>query len=309
MKGGVTKGGLRPERFAIEPVPPFRLDLTAWALRRRPINAVDCWDGKTYRRALVVGRTPVQVTVTQPGATLEVTVSGEQLTSSVQSAASAALERLLGIHVNLAQFYECAAQNARLNRLVQRFHGLKPPRFPTVFEALVNGITCQQLSLSVGIILLNRLAAHCGRAVGLSARAFPEPEDLAVVQLEELRRLGYSRSKGRAVIELARAVAEERCDLNALAGLDDQEAVARLRELQGIGRWTAEYVLLRGLGRTHVFPGDDVGARKSLERWRHLRTPLDYQRVRRVLKKWEPYGGLLYFHFLLDGLDRAGYLP
>ena len=69
------------------------------------------------------------------------------------------------------------------------------------------------------------------------------------------------------MIELARSIAEGRLDLEGLADLPDDEAVKRLCELRGVGRWTAEYVLLRGLGRTHIFPGDDVGARNNLQRW------------------------------------------
>ena len=57
-----------------------------------------------------------------------------------------------------------AAPDPLLGPLAERMRGLKPPRFPTVFEALVNGIACQQLSLAVGIHLLNRLTADRGRA-------------------------------------------------------------------------------------------------------------------------------------------------
>lgn len=67
-------------------------------------------------------------------------------------------------------------------------------------------------------------------------------------------------------------------------------------------------MLLRGLGRTHVFPGDDVGARKNLQRWLNLVKPLDYAAVERTLKRWHPYGGLVYFHLLLDRLEEAGFL-
>ena len=70
--------------FSITPIPPFRLDLTAWALRRRPENAVDRWDGTTYRRVLMIDRQAVEVAVHQSGAPeepqLEVEVTGSRLT-------------------------------------------------------------------------------------------------------------------------------------------------------------------------------------------------------------------------------------
>jgi DNA-3-methyladenine glycosylase II len=124
----------------------------------------------------------------------------------------------------------------------------------------------------------------------------------------KLRQIGFSIQKGRAIIELAQSIAEGHLDLESFAALSDEAAVMRLLELRGLGRWSAEYVLLRGLGRTHVFPGDDVGARKNLQRWLHLAKPLDYEGVQRVLSRWRRYAGLVYFHLLLDRLAEAGHI-
>jgi DNA-3-methyladenine glycosylase II len=185
---------------------------------------------------------------------------------------------------------------------------MKPPRFPSVFEALVTAIACQQLSLTVGITLLNRLTERYGLGSYNEGRAFPRPDDLSEVEVQALRALGYSRSKGQSVIDAARAVREGKLDPDGFETMDDAEIVNRLMELRGVGRWTAEYTLLRGLGRIHQFPGDDVGAQKGLHRWLRLKRPPDYDQVRRVLRKWRPYAGLIYFHLLLDGLDRKGWV-
>jgi DNA-3-methyladenine glycosylase II len=301
--------------FRLEPVPPFRLELTVWTLRRRPDNAVDRWDGQTYRRVLPLSAGPVEVAVTQVGPPaapqLRVAVAGQSPRAAVKAAVTSALGRLLGLGIDLAAFYRFAAHQGRLGRLARRFRGMKPPRFATVFEGVVNAIACQQVTLTLGIRLLNRLAASYGPALpggDDAAHAFPRPEDLAGLRPEALRRLGFSRQKGRAMIELARSITEGRFDPDELAGLPDEEAVERLRGLRGVGRWTAEYVLLRGLGRTNIFPGDDVGARNNLQRWLHLVGPLDYEGVRRTLARWQRFGGLIYFHLLLDRLDKAGYL-
>lgn len=300
--------------FSLDAVPPFRLDLTVWAIRRRPENEMDLWDGETYERVLAVEGKPVLVRVTQSGSAstpqVEVTASATHLPSAVKATATTALERLLGLRADLRSFYRLAAEHRRLHELTSRFRGLKPPRFPTVWEGLVNGIACQQFSLTVGILLLNRLAALCGLPFGDGAirHAFPRPEELARAAPESLRSQGFNTAKTRELIGLGKAITSGQLDLNALEALDNQEATARLLELPGVGRWTAEYVLLRGLGRVDVFPGDDVGARTNLARWLRLREPLDYGRVMRVTNKWKPYGGLVYFHLLLDGLERAGHL-
>ena len=95
-------------------------------------------------------------------------------------------------------------------------------------------------------------------------------------------------------------------DLEGRAQLEDPAAIERLTSLRGIGRWTAEYVLLRGLGRLHVFPGDDVGAHNKLRRLFDIDTNLDYGAVKRLVGRWFPYGGVVYFHLLLDSLSASG---
>jgi DNA-3-methyladenine glycosylase II len=300
--------------LAIEPCAPFRLDLTAWALRRRAHNALDRFDKSTYRRVVSIDdREPVALSVTQdaaPGAPrLSVLLAGRPIDERVEAGVRGALQRLLGLSIDLSAFAAMAEPDPLLGPLAGRMRGLKPPRFATVFEALVNGVACQQLSLDVGIHLLNRLTAAHGRPVSCDPDgpcAFPDPDQLASLPPDELRRHGFSLSKARTIVEIAQAVAAGELDLESLDQLDDAAAVERLTRLRGIGRWTAEYVLLRGLGRLHVFPGDDVGAHNKLRRFFDIDMPLDYDGVRRLVARWHPYAGMLYFHLLLESLLETG---
>jgi DNA-3-methyladenine glycosylase II len=166
--------------FQTEPVPPFRLDLTVQALRRRAINAVDRWDGTTYRRILIIDNRPVGVEVVQIAPPerpmLQATVRGSSLPPAARSVAMSALTRLLGVDRCLDDFYGAAADDPALCHLARLFRGLKPPRFPTLFEALINALACQQVTLSLGIQLLNRLAETCAGGwdlPGERAYAFP----------------------------------------------------------------------------------------------------------------------------------------
>jgi DNA-3-methyladenine glycosylase II len=300
--------------FLLYPAPPFRLDLAAWTLRRRPNNVIDRWDGQVYRRVLVLPNGPVEIAVVQtaPPETpqIQVTVRGAVPGTRAKTMVSSAVERLLGIHIELAPFYRFALRQPKLAQLVPRFHGMKPPRFLTIYEALVNAFACQQLSLSLGIILLNRLAEAYGLAVKNDSavnHAFPRPEDLADVKVESLRTLGFSRQKAQAIIQLSRAVCHDKLDLEALANATHASAMDRLLVLRGVGRWSAEYTLLRGFGRLNVFPGDDLGFQNNLAQWLKVKKTPDYEGVHRMLHKWQKYGGLIYFHMLLDRLAEKRY--
>jgi DNA-3-methyladenine glycosylase II len=210
----------------------------------------------------------------------------------------------------LTGFYRVAAGDARLNSLAARFRGMRPPCFPTVFEAVVNAVACQQLSLDVAIHLLNRLARRFGPAVPgpVTRYGFPAPARLAAADPAELRALGFSTAKARTIISAAGRVAAGALDLEGLRDADDDRAMSTLLGLPGIGRWSAEYVMLRGLARYHVLPGDDVGARNNLRRRFGLAEDAGYGAVAVLSRRWQPYGGLVYFHLLLDALAARGYV-
>ena len=126
------------------------------------------------------------------------------------------------------------------------------------------------------------------------------------MDIEQLRQMGFSYRKAAYLTGLARAVVEKKINLEEIERLNDKQAVSSLCTLKGVGRWTAEYFLLRGLGRTHIFPGDDVGAQNALGRWLGLTGLSGYDVVERALTPWRPWAGLIYFHLLLRGLAEAG---
>jgi DNA-3-methyladenine glycosylase II len=305
--------------FRLKPVPPFRLELTVWVLRRRPHNLMDRWENETYRRVLLVGEQPLAVAVSQSGPPEAPELRVEaccvepelEVESEIGYILAALLTRMLGLDIDLQEFYRFADHDPRVQALVRRFRGVKPPRYPTVFEALVNAIACQQISLTVGIHVLNRLTQAFGtpfKDEAGAAHAFPQPRDLAGLEPQALRDLGFSYNKARTVIELSQKLVAGEVNLENLDSLDDTAAVKALSQLRGIGRWTAEYALLRGLGRTYLFPADDLGARKRLQTWLNLSGDLDYQGVQQALAGFQPFGGLLYFHFLLSHLAEEGNL-
>jgi len=301
--------------FKMRPTPPFRLDLTAWVLRRRPENLLDRWDGQTYRRALPLENAIVELAVQQIGPPtrprLAVTAAAKEIPAGSETILRRTIQRLLGTQINLRAFYSLAATQKYFQPLIAEFAGFKPPRYPTIFEALLNAISCQQVSLHVGIMLLNRLVQTFGKTASSTPDALhscPSPEDLASVSSGTLRAMGYSQQKERAILELSRSIAAGELNLESLNDLDDASALARLTAIRGVGRWSAEYALLRGMGRLNIFPGDDVGGWNKLQKHLRLRKRPSYEKTQKLLAPWKSFAGLVYFHFLLDGLHDKGAL-
>lgn len=296
------------EQFTLSALPPFRLDLTVWALRRRQKNLIDRWNGKEYTRVFVIDRNATLVTVEQQNATdLLITVICANKIPKLQEIVTDMLTKMLGTDRNLDEFYRLTAQDKYLKTLSSSFKGVKPPRFPTIFEALVNAIACQQVTLDLGILLLNRLSENYGKKFA-DQYAFPQPEDLADVYEEGLKRLGFSYQKARAIITLAKEIVEKGITFKDFENMSNMESIHYLTKIRGIGRWSAEYVLLRGLGRIDTFPGDDVGAQKNLMLLMNLSNRPNYEEIQQLTRQWKPFAGFVYFHLLLDKLQKKNLL-
>jgi DNA-3-methyladenine glycosylase II len=137
---GDTILGMARATMVLPATPPFRLDLTVWALRRRVNNAVDRWNDGQYSRIIVTdGGDALRLQVTQeaaqPEAKLIVTAeSTTRISTRTRTEARLLVEQILGLAVDLQPFYKLAQDNTIIGPLVERFAGVRPPRFPTVFE-------------------------------------------------------------------------------------------------------------------------------------------------------------------------------
>jgi DNA-3-methyladenine glycosylase II len=303
--------------FALRPRPPLRLDLTVWAIRRRAHNIVDRFDDGVWRRVLVIGKSPVKIAVRQTrfGERPEIEVRISATTPQEMKAEVAAIvTRMLGLDLDFSDFYRLARGDAHLRKLADRLRGMKPVRYATVFEAFANAVACQLVSLSAGMHVLNRLTEAFGivdevNSAAPPMRSFPPAAAIVRSNPDALRALGLSRQKGEYLIGLAKlAIDPKDPDFRSIGQLDDDDAIARLSKIRGVGRWTAEYVMLRGLGRINIFPGDDVGGRNKLFEWLGMGDAPTYDGVGRLLERWHPYGGLIYLHLIVNAVADAGHV-
>jgi DNA-3-methyladenine glycosylase II len=290
-------------------VAPYRLDLTVSALRRLSTNVVDLLTPEgTYVRALAGFRRPVIVRATQRGhaGPLSVAIDGD---SRDDAAVLEVVRRTLGTDRNLGAFYRAAARIPWLAPLVKRMRGVKPPRYPSLWEACANGIVFQQLSLRAASAIMQRLIVAVGRpmqtaGVPVPVYAFPTPEGIQSVPIPELRKTGLSANKIGTLRRVAEALSSGTLDATALERCTSPDAAAILQRINGIGPWTATLVLLRGLGRLDVFPANDSSVARNIA----LIAQSSPFEVQHVLDTLGPQRGMLYYHLLLGRLEARSEL-
>lgn len=297
--------GASEARYEIDIATPYRLDLTVSALRRLSTNIVDVLTpGGEYVRILDGFRRSVIVRVsqTQP-ARLMVVLQG--CGSDEHTQALALVRRILGVERVLSGFYRAAEDIPWLWPLAVRMRGIKPPRYPTLWEACVNAIVFQQMSLFAASSIARRTILALGAAVtcgGTTLHAFPGAEIFQAAKDDILLAAGLSANKLSTLRRAADALLSDALNEAMLQERSSEEGARLLCSIKGIGPWTATVILLRGLGRLDVFPMNDSSVARNLA-FVAGAVPLD---IDRVLTALGPQRGMLYYHLLLARLDARG---
>jgi DNA-3-methyladenine glycosylase II len=288
-------------------VAPYRLDLTVSALRRLSTNVVDVLTpAGHYVRALADAHGPVMVRVTQAHPErLTVTIEGDARDTGEHTRVLALVRRMLGVDRDLTPFGRAAARLPWLSPLARRMRGVKPPRYPTLWEAFVNTIVFQQVSLRAASTIVRRLIVTVGTPVESEGRplyVFPSAERVLSVEDGALRAIGLSAGKVATLRRAGEALTSGALDEAMLEERASADAAVLLRQIKGIGPWTATVILLRGLGRLDVFPMNDTSVARNIALVAGD-VSLD---VAEILERLAPQQGMLYYHLLLARLEARG---
>lgn len=291
-------------QYAVAVAAPYRLDLTVSVLRRLATNVIDLItpDGQ-YTRALGGLDEPVIARVTQlDPETLAVTLEGNE---RAHDRALTLVRRMLGVDVDLTHFDRAAAGIPWLQPLVARMRGVKPPRYPTLWEACVNAIVFQQISLSAASGIMRQLVNALGpsfESAGVPLYAFPTVESVEGAEDRVLRAAGLSGAKRATLRRVGGALIAGTLTEEMLGERASPDAAAILCRIKGIGPWTAAVILLRGLGRLDVFPVNDTSVARNLAMVARA-TPID---IGGIVDTLRPQQGMLYYHLLLARLEARG---
>jgi DNA-3-methyladenine glycosylase II len=207
--------------------------------------------------------------------------------------------------LDLRPFYRRVRNDPVIGPLIRRFRGMKPIRPATLFEMAVDAVVEQQISLAAARRIRARMVERFGeKKDGLWI--FPAPEDLAQVPLTALRQCGLSNRKAEYISGLASKVVDGSFDLEGLKGMSDDEVRSVISAVRGFGRWSADYILIRGLGRPDAVPADDLAVRSIVGKYLGDGSRMTAEQVEKKLKPFAPFRGLAVFYLLVHHRLASG---
>jgi len=263
----------------------------------------------------VEGRKILKALMTQDGAAvLEITLEGESAWcrvhaqrpvggESMERAQSAAL-RMLGLQIEVTGFESRAARDSRMAKLLSRRRGMRVPMTATAFDGLCWAIVGQQINIKFAAALRRDLLTLAGEPVeGMIAH--PASERIAALDVSDLARRRYSRSKAEYLIRAAQEVAENRLPIDSLSEGSAVAAEKALKNVRGIGTWTARYMLLRGSGFADCAPVGDSALATALQRLHGMEERPGYDEVHELMEDYAPHRSVATCHLWASLKDAA----
>jgi DNA-3-methyladenine glycosylase II len=165
------------------------------------------------------------------------------------------------------------------------------------FKSLVEAIISQQLSNKAAdtiIIRFRKLFHQSG---------FPTPQQVLRMPTEKIRSAGLSYGKISYIKDLAKAMETRQLNIRQLHRLSDEEVIAHLTQIKGIGRWTAEMFLMFSLDRPDVFSHGDLGLRNAIHKLYGFKKPPTVKQIEKIVLKWQPHRTLA-SRYLWRSLDN-----
>lgn len=268
----MTDTQVQRETFTVTPVPPFDFAMTAdYATYFRGRYLWEFYEDGVYRRIVDLGGRLGVASVRSLGTVdaplLEVEVAAPSLDEAAVDAARRQVEWVFQTNVDLAPFYRMAEADPFLAPLTAMHRGFRVPQGTSVLEGLVNAILGQQISGQVARAVRTAVMEAYGETItvdDVEYRAFPTAETLAGAGVEGLRAQKLSWRKAEYVWDIARKEAAGEIDLQGLYDCSDDEVLAALTPLRGVGVWTVHWLMVRTLGRTDGFPHGDLAIQRTL---------------------------------------------
>jgi len=291
----------------LEATPPFDFNKTLAYLRAFPPTAMDqaVSDDSFIKAFQVQGRTMAAVIKGGvPDHQLHLTYklySDKSISEELESAFTDRLSSMLSLADDLKPFYALASADPKFQPILESLFGYHPVRFQSGFEAAVWAILSQRNRMATARNMYRSLVRNFGHSAvvgGTTCWAFPEPEELAGCSEGDLTMVARNLRRGEFLIDAARAFAMVPPDF--LASAEFEEVEEWLRGINGIGPWSASFVLWRGLGRSQTIPLPDRPFLDAASRIYGYGLTLSDAEVLRIARRYHPWQGY-WAHYLRIG--------
>lgn len=296
----------------IRPAPPFNLDLSAGIFSGGD-ERFQVYEGGTFRQAVSLGKRLALIkvrslqTAEDPLLSVEVVPAdgapedlSHDLSSEDAKAAKSIVTRIFNLDLDLLSFYNAVKGDPILAELSLRLRGLRSPSTATVFEALIDSIIEQQISLQAALSMQKKLILAFGMSMsvgGVSRYVFPGPGQLSSATVDQLRSCGLSGRKAEYVLGVSRLVMEG-LDLEGLRENDERKIIEELGKIRGVGVWTAEMTMIRGMQKFDAMPADDLGLRRVISHYYYHGEKISADEARRTAEGWKGWRGLASFYLI-----------
>ncbi len=301
-------------RLTIEAVPPFDFDLSAKIFTNGDQQIGRYENGKYWRLIRVMNKLILVIltssgSVDQPKLWAELK-SNRKILESDKKKIEEIVFSLFNLKLDLKRFYEDVKNDKIMADLTQKLRGLKSPTTPTVFEALIDSITEQQISLNVAHSLERNIIKAFGdtlRTNGETYYAYPTPEKLASASLEKLRQCGLSYRKAEYILNVSKLIVDKKLDLEKFKDYNDiRDIIDELCEIRGVGVWTAELTMIRGMQKLEAIPADDLGLRRLISHHYFNGKRISGEEARRIAENWGKWKGLASYYLIMAGITGLG---
>lgn len=204
---------------------------------------------------------------------------------------------MLGLNQSTSRFEATFESHPHIGKLIAEQHGLRVPQSASLFEALTWAITGQQISLSAAISIRRKLIQHVGITHSSGIACYPDARQLALIAEDDFRHLGFSKSKAATLINISNMVTEGTLPLDKWsADKPIEEITQTLLNIKGIGQWTVNYTLLRGLGWLDGSLHGDAAVRNKLSSLLDSKNGISEKETSTWLQQFSPWRALVAAH-------------
>lgn len=295
------------EMFTIKPVPPFSLDLSAQVFVGGDCHVRNYY-GSVFQQVLHVNGELVLAKLTSRGKVddpqLKVELaSNSQLTPQTKLAAEKIIRKIFNLDFELQNFYSEVENDKTMRQITHELYGYKFPATPTVFESFVDAIVEQQISIKVARTIEERLAKKFGdktEICGEGYHIFPTAKNMTDASVSDIQQVGLSKRKAEYIYNISKLIVDGELKLEEVsAEVNGDRVVAMLDKVKGVGVWTAELTMLRGMHRWDVLPAEDFGIRRVVSAYYCSGKPIKASDVREIAKSWGKWKGLAAFYLIV----------